>query len=185
MQSRLRGRRLAGWGLLIACSIAAAATPAAARDDPEAPAPALSLDRLAGMSWPELECLYRASEAGAVPVGYAAGKAIYCPCGRLAAVRSKVTGALWRGKVFDDAGCGLVNQWCGFRAIRARVYYGPSLLDGRPSLIMDYGDTSWLWADVRDEAREVAPGLYLGRMYRCKGGRPEFQIFFALQLCPE
>ncbi len=170
------------WGLLTACLIASTASGAAARDDPgTSPASPLSLDQLAGMSWPELEGLYRASDAGAVPAGFAAGKAIYCPCSRFAGVRSKVSGVLWRGKVFDESGCGLVNQWCGFRAIKARVYYGPSRLDGKPSLIMDYGETSWLWADVRDEMREVAPGLYLGRMYRCKSGRAEFQIFFALQ----
>ena len=184
MRTRIRGRRLAGCVLLAACSLAVTAAPVAAGDDPWT-APALSLDRLAGMSWRELERLYRASDAGAAPVGYAAGRAIYRPCGLLAGVRSKVTGALWRGKVFDDAGGGLVNQWRGFRAIKARVYYGPSRLDGKTSIIMDYGETSWLWADVRDEAREVAPGLYLGRMYRCKSGRSEFQLFFALQLCPE
>ena len=135
------------------------------------------------MGWPELERLYRQSDAGTVPRGYAAGRAIYCPCGRLAGVRSRLTGAVWRGKVFDAAGDGLVNQWCGFRAVRARVYYGPSWLDGNPSIIMDYGGTSWVWADVRDEVREVAPGLFLGRMYRRKAGVPEFQTFFALQTC--
>ncbi len=182
MTFRIWGRKLAGWMLLAACLVALTATGAAARDDPETPpAPPLSLDRLAGMSWPELECLYRASNAGAVPAGFAAGKAIYCPCGRFTTVRSKVSGVLWRGKVFDESGCGLVNQWCGFRAIKARVSYGPSRLDGKTSLIMDYGETSWIWADVRDEMREVAPGLYLGRMYHCKSGRAEFQIFFALQ----
>ena len=183
MGTRIRGR-LAGPLLLTGCLLTFAASPVTAGDDIPAP-PALSLEQLAGMTWPELESLYRASDAGAAPVGFAAGKAIYCPCDRLSGVRSKVSGALWRGKVFDPEGCGLVNQWLGFRAIKARVYYGPSRLDGKPSLIMDYGGTSWVWADVRDEAREVAPGLYLGRMYRCKSGRPEFQLFFALQACPD
>ena len=60
---------------------------------------------------------------------------------------------------------------------------GPSCLDGKPSIVMDYGETSLVWADVRDEVREVAPGLYLGRMYRLKPCGPEFQMFFALQAC--
>jgi hypothetical protein len=55
------------------------------------------------------------------------------------------------------------------RAIPADVYVGESWADGRPSLIFDYS-RSRLWPDVRDEVREVAPGLYLGVMYR--GGAP-------------
>ena len=122
------------------------------------------------MSWPELERLYRQSEAGTIPEGYAEGKAIYCPCGRFAGMRSRLTGVVWRGKVFDAADGTLVNQWCGFRAIRAQVSYGPSWLDGAPSIVMDYSATSKVWTDVRDEVREVAPRLYLGRMYRRKAG---------------
>lgn len=146
--------------------------------------PALSLEILAGMTWPELECLYRNADAGAAPEGFAEGKAIYCPGARFSGARSRLTGIVWRGKIFDGADGSLVNQWRGLRAIRARVGYGSSLLDGKPSILMDYHDTSWVWSDVRDEMREVAPGLYLGRMYRCKKGEPEFQIFFALRACP-
>ena len=177
--SKSLGRSLLTCGALAACLIAAAPAPAAAPQDP-----GLSLDQLARMGWPELERLYRQSDAGPKPEGFAAGKAIYCPCGRLAAARSRLTGVVWRGKVFDGADGTLVNQWCGFRAIRARVYYGPSQLDGARSILMDYSETSWVWADVRDEVREVAPGLYLGRMYRCKAGTLEFQMFFVLQACP-
>jgi hypothetical protein len=77
-----------------------------------------------------------------------------------------------------------VNQWRGVRAIRAAVCYGPSWLDGGPSVVMDYHRTSRVWSDVRDEVREVAPGLYLGRMYRRTGCGPQFQLFFALEVCP-
>jgi hypothetical protein len=48
---------------------------------------------------------------------------------------------------------------------------------------MDYGATSRVWADVRDEVREVAPGLYLGAMFRRRDPQPQFKMFFALQ-CP-
>ncbi len=123
-----RGRRLVACGSLAAGLLAATLNTALGqspgRSDPEyvsqdAPpqGPALSLDQLARMGWPELERLYRQSDAGTVPLGYAAGKAIYCPCERLAGVRSRLTGVVWRGKVFDACG-GLVNQWCGFRAVR-------------------------------------------------------------------
>jgi hypothetical protein len=143
----------------------------------------LSLEGLAQLSWPELEQLYRQAEPGNLPCGYAKGRALYCPDSRLYGVRSAATRVLWHGKLFDEPGS-LVNQWCGLRAIRADVACGPSWLDGRPSIVMDYSGTSRVWADVRDEVREVAPGLYLGLMYRRKPCGPEFQYFFALQTCP-
>ncbi len=144
----------------------------------------LSLERLAEMSWPELEQLYRHAPPGAICEGYARGKAIYCPDEKLAGVRSKTTGMLWHGKVFRACDCRIVNQWCGVKAIEARVYYGPSWLDGKPSIIMDYCGTSKVWADVRDEVREVAPGLFVGLMYRRRCPCPEMKMFFALETCP-
>jgi hypothetical protein len=177
---KMRGRRLLVCASLAACLF----TAAAARADEAVPdATILSLDQLAHMSWPELERLYREADAGAIPQGYAVGKAIYNPCSRFAGLHSRVTGALWHGKVFDNADCSLVNQWAGFRAIHAHVAYGSSCLDGKTSIVMDYGETSLIWADVRDEVREVAPGLYLGRMVRRKKCGLEFQFFFVLQAC--
>jgi hypothetical protein len=174
--SKMRGRRLLGLTSLAVCLFTSA--PLSARESP-----ILSLDQLAHMTWPELERLYREADAGAIPQGYAAGKAIYNPCSPFAGLHSRVTGALWHGKVFDNTDCSLVNQWAGFRAIHARVAYGPSCLDGKNSIVMDYGETSLVWADVRDEVREVAPGLYLGRMVRRKKCGLEFQFFFVLQAC--
>jgi hypothetical protein len=50
---------------------------------------------------------------------------------------------------------------------------------------MDYSGTSRVWRDVRDEVREVSPGLYLGRMYRRTDCGPRFEMFFALEAtCP-
>ena len=79
---------------------------------------------------------------------------------------------------------GPYHQWLGLKAIEAQVYPGESWLDGGPSLVMDYRGTSKVWRNVRDELREVAPGLFLGVMYedRCTG--PKFRMFFALQACP-
>jgi hypothetical protein len=79
----------------------------------------------------------------------------------------------------------LVNQWCGFQAVHARVCYGLSWLDGRPSIIMDYeGISPLVWAHVRDEIREVAPGLYLGIMFRRTSCESEMKLFFVLEACP-
>jgi hypothetical protein len=132
-----------------------------------------------------LEQLYRGSGPGWVGEGYARGKALYDPAAPLAGLRSGATGLLWRGKVFEAGGGALVNQWRGFRAIRAEVYDGPSWLDGKPSVIMDYGRTSRVWSDVRDEVREVAPGLFLGVMYQRRCPRPKLKLFFALEFCAQ
>jgi hypothetical protein len=173
---------------LIVTTAGVAAGPGIALAQQEAPTSAAmirpqSLEQLAHMSWPDLEALYRASGPGAAPVGYARGLAIYCPDAPLAAVRSKVTHFLWRGKHFSACDGTLVNQWCGFKAIRARVYDGESWLDGGPAIVMDYGSTSRVWRDVRDELREVGPGLYLGAMFRRVELNPKFKMFFALE-CP-
>jgi hypothetical protein len=131
--------------------------------------PALSAEQLERMNWCELEQIYHQAEPGAVPDGYAPGRAIYCPDSLLTPARSRVTRTLWHGKLFCSADGTLINQWClGVHAIRARVYYGTSWLDGKPSIIMDYCGMSHVWANVRDELREVAPGLYLGIMYNRK-----------------
>jgi len=137
-----------------------------------------SIEQLAAMDWPDLERLYCQSQAGSIPEGYVRGLAIYRPGSPFTATRSKVTHFLWHGKDFSSADAMLVNQWLGFRAIRARVCYGPSWLDGAQSVVMDYRGTSRVWHDVRDEIREVAPGLYLGAMFRERSSCPKFVIFF-------
>lgn len=144
-----------------------------------------SLEDLAHLSWPELEQLYRQSPAGALPEGYARGRPLYCPDKLLSGPRTAASRLLWHGKHFCTADGTLVNQWTGFKAVRARVGYGPGWLDGKPSIIADYCGTSRVvWADVRDELREVAPGLYLGIMFHRRPAEPKFGTFFGLHLCP-
>src|SRR5262245_48187211 len=142
-----------------------------------------SLEELAHLSYADLEQLYRTAQPGAIPCGYTSGRAIYCPDKALSKVRSKITRLVWHGKDFHADGT-LVNQWSGVKAIRARVDYGTSWLDGGPSIIMDYRGMSRVWSDVRDELREVAPGLYLGAMYRCRGAEPKCIMYFALEAKP-
>ena len=38
-------------------------------------------------------------------------------------------------------------------------------MDGQPATILDYSETSHLYANYRDEIRQVGPGLFLGAMY--------------------
>jgi hypothetical protein len=144
------------------------------------------LEQLASLPWCELERLYRQAEPGTIPEGFARGRVRYCPEKRFAGARARVAGALWRGKHFCADDATLINQWLGIKAIRARVGYGPSWLDGKTSIILDYQGESRVWSDVRDEMRQVAPGLYLGAMYLRRCPEPSLKLFFCLeaQCCP-
>ena len=157
--------------------------------EPECVPPAPScLEDLAQLSWPELEELYRHASVGAIPEGFLCGRAIYCPDAAFARLRTRVSRTLWHGKVFRCEDGTLVNQWCGIQAIKAVVCHGSSWLDGQPAIVMNYQPTSFVWRKVRDEMREVAPGLFLGIMYLRHCPEPRFKMFFALECgpsCPE
>ena len=73
----------------------------------------------------------------------------------------------WQGKVFNPEQGGLINRILPFRfrAFRAKVYKDASWIDGKQTIVLDYSKTSLLARKVRDEIREVAPGLYLGKAY--------------------
>jgi hypothetical protein len=170
--------------ILFAASAAPAEEPKPepARTAPTVAADCLTLDQLVHMSREELEALYCQSEPAPVLDGYYCGRAIRGAGGRCAVAMSKATGVLWKGKLFCAADCSIVNRWClGLKAIEAQVYRGDSWLDGKPSLIMDYRQTSKVWGDVRDELRQVGPCLYLGIMYHDKKCDPKFAMFFALE----
>ncbi len=143
--------------------------------------PALTVRQLLRMTRAELEELYRGGQPVPVPGGFAPGTALQYAGTGLAVPAARATHLLWQGKFFNAADCTLVNKMGGVKMIRARVYYGESWIDGRPSVIMDYSETSRVWADVRDELREVAPGLYLGAMFRRRCPGPRFVMFFALE----
>lgn len=77
-----------------------------------------------------------------------------------------IGGGPWLGKTFDATGGGR-NRFTrsGIRVAFAATV-GPSAYDGKPCLILDYstGD-SILWGTIlgmRDELRQVAPGVWLG-----------------------
>lgn len=159
--------------LVISCAFIQADSPA----PPAGPGPrpcTLCSDQLKNMTPCELECLYRESGPGEMPCGFLSGTA-------LRKHGSKASALLWKGKVF--CGDGMVNRWCGHRqAVHARVACEPSWLDGKPSIIMDYrGVSPVVWKNVRDEIRQVGPGLYLGIMYKCHGCDAHQKMFFILE----
>jgi cytochrome P450 len=125
---------------------------------------------LAAMPQSQLDALYlRLPETGAVPVGDTMGLALLLPSRPLGHfVRTIARILLWQGKVFDPQSQDLKNKVSpfGFRAIRAEVYRGPSWFDkGTDATVLDYSKTSWLARWIRDEIREVRPGLWLGKVF--------------------
>lgn len=128
----------------------------------------LDVDRLLEMSQAELDELFRSSPAGDIPRGEVEGTFLLARGEELSEIAAKVTQYVtWQGKVFDpDKGevLNLVSP-LGIRAIRAKVYKGNSWFDHAECIILDYSETSLIAQWVRDEIREVAPGLYLGFLY--------------------
>jgi hypothetical protein len=121
------------------------------------------------MSGEELDDLFSRSPAGNAPEGEGSGAAIIGPggfglCSRFWAWLATF---FWQGKVFDAAQESLVNRItpCSLKAIRARVYRDASWLDKKECLVLDYSRTSLVARLIRDEIREVAPGLYLGQVF--------------------
>lgn len=151
--------------------------------------PALSPETLAVMGYDELEALYRAAApscaGAAIPCGYLPGRAIYCSTEKLSKVKSAVSAVSWKGKHFSSDEPILVNQWLVGKAVKANVLIGESWMDGRPAIVMDYqGTSSLVWRNVRDEVREVAPGLYLGAMFQRGRADARFRMFFVLEARP-
>ncbi len=138
-----------------------------------------SMDDLVRMSRCDLENLYRHAEMGGPPMGVTDGRAIVNPGSPITVPAATVTRIIWQGKVFTEDNM-MVNRVFGLRAIRARVSPGESWLDGKPSLILDYADTSKMYSHVRDEVREISPGLYLGIAYHRTSAGPELNKFFTL-----
>ena len=137
-----------------------------------------SLDDLVGLSAPQLDSVYRQSAPGTVPIGKVRGLALY-PDSRFSQAKSKAARLAWQGKVFSPETGTATNRFFGLRVIKGQVYSGHSWLDGGPSLILDYENTSKLYGNYRDEIREVAPGVYLGLMHDRTTNPPGFKMYFA------
>jgi hypothetical protein len=82
--------------------------------------------------------------------------------------------------VFDPVQGTLRNKISpfGIAAIAARVYKGESFLDGEECIVLDYSRTSSSARWVRDEIREVGPGVYLGIAYLRKVKVVHFCLMF-------
>jgi len=120
----------------------------------------------------QLDEIYINATAGTIPSGDTRGTAIvagtlfarwYARLARLFA---------WQGKVFDlfppDYQNGiLINKITALSLtfIVAKVYKDASWMDGKETIVIDYSKTSFFAKKIRDEIREVQPGVYLGKVW--------------------
>jgi hypothetical protein len=140
----------------------------------------VTLEQLQRMNPAELEAVYQRGIAAVIPAGPIRGTPLLAPGTRRSRVLSRGARLIWQGKVIEPDQASAVNRFFGMRVVRAQLYQGPSWLDGQPSLILDYSQTSRIYADNRDEIRQVAPGLYLGLMYDRTIYPARLVMYFAL-----
>jgi hypothetical protein len=141
---------------------------------------AYDVPQLLKMSRAELDALFTDSPAGEIPNGEAEGTALIAPGTTYSdEIARFINHFAWQGKNFDAEKGVLKNRILplGFNAILAKVYKGTSWFDGKECIVLDYSETSLLAHWIRDEIRQIGPGLYLGVVYWKK----DRLIGFALQ----
>ena len=120
----------------------------------------------------ELDEIYRQARPGPIPNGDTRGTAIVAGSGfsKIAAMLAR--SLAWQGKVFhlfppDNEKGVLINKITPFSLtfVVATVYKDASWLDGKETIVIDYSKTSFFAKKIRDEIREVEPGVYLGKVW--------------------
>jgi len=120
------------------------------------------------MSPAALEDLYRRSPVGEIPNGQSNGTVVFVaglPTNQLLAAIVKLLA--WQGKVFYREQGFLLNRVTlfGWQLVKANVDRGKSWFCDGEAIILDYAKTSFVAQNIRDEIREVSPGVYLGQAY--------------------
>jgi len=142
---------------------------------------AVTASEMLKMSQAQLDDLFTQGPAGEIPSGEAKGTAIVAPGTTYTQnIADFVNHFVWQGKVFDPAKGVLRNKILpfGLNAIIAKVYKGPSWLDNKECIVLDYSETSLLAHWIRDEIREVSPRVYLGKVYWSKKRLIDFALEF-------
>lgn len=118
------------------------------------------------LSRAELDGAFGDAAAPAMPAGEWRGTLIVPIPGIARAIAAAIRALVWRGKVFAPPAA-VVNRVTpfGVRLVRGEVYPDPSRMDGEPALVIDYSRTSLIARRIRDEMREVAPGVLLGKVW--------------------
>ena len=166
MSSNSPRRLCIRWALLAAGLLSCVQAPAG--DGPPASGPWVwsgDADGLHALSESELHDLFRRATIHEMPCGWFPGKVIYftnMPAGK---VVKQLSDNHWMGKIFEADGS-FTNQWKNRQALHSCLKVAPSFMDGKPCYICEYPRCTPLFGPMRDEYREVAPGVFLGAMYR-------------------
>lgn len=137
-------------------------------------------EQLLHMNESELTDLYKSSPPAPVPTQYTPGTVIFQPGSPITVPVARImSNVSWQGKYFPGNGQ-MVNKMFYIPTIKAAIRSGESWIDGGPSTVYDYTDTSLIWMHYRDEVREVSPGVYLGIMHRRAHSGPKITTWFAL-----
>ena len=142
---------------------------------------AYTAPQLMAMSQQQLDDLFTGSPAGDIPNGQANGTAIIAPGTAFSPEIAQLINVFsWQGKTFDAAHGTLTNRILAFglNAIVAQVYKTESWFDGKDCIVLDYSKTSLLAEHIRDEIREIGPGMYLGVVYWDKTRTINFALQF-------
>jgi len=142
---------------------------------------AITVPDLLKMTQAQLDDLFRSVPAGPIPSGEAEGTAIIAPGTEFTPEIAKfVNHFAWQGKIFDPEHGVLRNKITAFglKAIIAKVYKADSWLDGKECVVLDYSQTSMVAQWIRDEIREVAPSVYLGKVYWASKRLIDFALEF-------
>jgi len=137
--------------------------------------------QLLKMSQAQLDELFTKSSAGDTPDGQGEGTAIVAPGTTYTENLARFINLFaWQGKVFDAKKGVLKNRILpfGLNAIIAKVYKAPSWLDNKECIVLDYSETSTIAQWIRDEIRQIGPGLYLGKVYWDKKRLIDFALKF-------
>ena len=86
----------------------------------------------------------------------------------------------WRGKIVDRPAGRLKNLLTPLSvpAIAAKVYEDASWYDGKDCVVLDYSSTSFVARRIRDEIREVGPGVFLGMVFVGRRHALDFALDF-------
>jgi hypothetical protein len=133
------------------------------------------------MSGEQLDEIFRNGPTGEIPRGEGEGTAIVAPGTKVSDDIARFVNLFtWKGKVFDPEKGELINMIGpdGHKMIVAKVNKGNSWFDEKECIVLDYSKTSLLAKWIRDEIREVAPGIYLGLVYWGKKKLIHFALKF-------
>src|SRR5438128_9032247 len=142
---------------------------------------AVTVAEMLKISQQQLDDNFTQSPVSEIPSGEAKGTAIVAPGTTYTeSIANFINQFGWQGKVFDPAKSVLRNKILpfGLNAIIAKVYKGSSWLDNKECIVLDYSETSLVAHWVRDEIREVAPHVYLGKVYLGKKRLIDFALEF-------